>query len=174
MDTERPLRSVPDDELLHRLGTLVHQSRAVEHDLVTHIAEVDARKLYARAASSSMHAYCTDVLYLSGAEAYLRIAAARASLKHPVLLTMLADGRLHLTAVGLLAPHLTEKNRDELLARATHQPKRRILKLIAEVAPRPDVPSVIRKLPERRPVPADPVATPQVELRPDGVGTASV
>jgi hypothetical protein len=169
-DTPRPLRSVPDDDLLRRLGSLVHQSRSVEHDLVAHIAEVDARKLYAREAASSMHAYCTNVLHLSGAEAYLRIAAARASLKHPVLLTMLADGRLNLTTIGLLAPHLTPVNRDDLLARATHQSKRRILALIAALMPRPDVPAVMRKLPERRVAPAAPV----LALRPDAVSMAAI
>ena len=43
-----------------------------------------------------MFAYCTEVLHLSEAEAYLRIAAARAAREHPLLLTLLADGRLHL------------------------------------------------------------------------------
>jgi hypothetical protein len=33
---------------------------------------------------------CTEFLHLSEAEAYLRIAAARASREHPLLLTMLA------------------------------------------------------------------------------------
>jgi len=149
-NTPRPLLSVPDDELLRRLGVLVHQSRAVEHDVVTHIAEVDARKLYAREASPSMFSYCTNVLHLSGAEAYLRIAAARASRKHPILLTMLADGRLNLTTIELLARHLTPANRDSLLTRAAYASKREVLKLIAEIAPRPDVPTVMRKLPERR------------------------
>jgi hypothetical protein len=165
-DTPRPLRSVPDDDLLRRLGSLVHQSRSVEHDLVADIAEVDARKLYAREAASSMHAYCTSVLHLSGAEAYLRIAAARASLKHPVLLIMLADGRLNLTTIGLLAPHLTPENRDALLARATHQSKRRILALVAALKPRPDVAAVIRKLPERR--------VPALAPRPDVVSAAPI
>ena len=54
-----------------------------------------------------MFVYCTEVLHLSGAEAYLRITVARAARKHPVLLTLLEDGRLHLTGVALLAPHLT-------------------------------------------------------------------
>jgi hypothetical protein len=36
-----------------------------------------------------------------------------------MLLEMLRDGRLHLSGIGLLAPHLTEANRDEVLARAT-------------------------------------------------------
>src|SRR5262245_3320720 len=172
MEDSRPLRSIADDELLRRLGALVGESRSVEHDLVAHIAEVDARKLYAREASSSMHVYCTNVLHLSGAEAYLRIAAARASLKHPILLTMLADGRLNLTAVGLLAPHLTAGNRDALLARAVHQSKRRIQRLVAEVAPRPDVPAVMRKLPERRAAACLP--PPPLTLSPEAVGAAPV
>jgi hypothetical protein len=92
--------------LLRRLADLVRQSRSVEHDLLAHIAEVDARKLYAREACSSMFGYCARVLGLTGAEAYMRITAARASRKHPVLLTMLADGRLSVTTICLLAPHL--------------------------------------------------------------------
>ena len=103
----RSLELIPDDDLLRRLVEILRQSRRVEADLVAHIGEVDARRLYAREASPSMFAYCTETLHLSEAEAYLRIAAARASREHPVLLTMLASGRLHLTAIAKLAPHLT-------------------------------------------------------------------
>jgi hypothetical protein len=96
-----------------------------------------------------MFVYCRDVLHLSEPEAYLRIAVARASREHPMLLTMLADGRLHLTAIDKLAPHLTRANRDGLLQRATHRTKRQIEELIAEIAPLPDVPALLRKLPDR-------------------------
>ena len=150
MEHKRPLESISDDELLRRLTELMRQSRRVEADLVAHIGEVDERRLYAREASPSMFAYCTEVLHLSEAEAYLRIAVARASREHPMLLTMLGDGRLHLTGIVRLAPHLTRENRDALLERATHRSKRQIEELIAEIAPRPDVPAVMRKLPERR------------------------
>ena len=57
-----------------------------------------------------MHNYCTDVLRLSDAEAYLRIRAARASRNHPMLVTMLEDGRVHLSGIAELAPHLTDAN----------------------------------------------------------------
>jgi hypothetical protein len=167
MEEKRPLQSIPDDELLHRLAELMGQSRRVEADIVAHIAEVDARRLYAREALPSMFAYCTDVLHLSEAEAYLRISAARASREHPMLLAMLADGRVHLTAIAKLAPHLTRENRDGLLERATHRSKRRIEEQIAEIAPRPDVPGMVRKLPERRTLPTAGL----LELRPDGVAT---
>jgi hypothetical protein len=147
---ERDLAAIPDNELLRRLAELVRQSRFVEADLVAHIGEVDSRRLYARSASPSMFSYCTEVLHLSEAEAYLRIAAARASRRHPTLLAMLTDGRLHLTAIGRLAPHLTPENREALLERAAHKSKREIEELVAELAPRPDAPTLIRRLPERR------------------------
>ena len=91
-----------------------------------------------------MFSYCIHVLHLSEPEAYLRITTARAARSHPVLLAMLADGRLHLSGIAKLAPHLTPENRDALLSRATHRSKRQILELIAEICPRPDVPSLVR------------------------------
>jgi len=144
MEDTRSLDLLSDDELLHRLVELLRQSRRVEADLVAHIGEVDSRRLYAREASPSMFAYCTERLHLSDAEAYLRIAAARAAREHPMLLAMLADGRLHLTAIGKLAPYLTPENRDRLLERAAHRTKRQVEELVAEVAPRPDAPTVMR------------------------------
>jgi hypothetical protein len=185
MQHERPLATLSDDELLRRLAELLHQSRRIEAELVAHLAEVDERRLYARQAFPSLFAYCTEALHLSEAEAYLRIAAARASWDHPMLLTMLGDGRLHLTGIAKLAPHLTGENRDALLQRATHRTKREIEELVAEIAPRPDVPAVMRKLPERSlpegrttPTPAIPlgqdlVPMPVHQLRPDGVPSAA-
>ncbi len=186
METTNELKSVPDDELLRRLAGLLRQSRRVEADLVGHIAEVDRRRLYARSASPSMFAYATEVLHLSEAEAYLRITAARASREHPMLLAMLADGRLHLTAIAKLAPHLTAENREALLAKAAHLGKREIEELVAELAPRPDVPALMRRLPERRghnPGSTPPrstelgsadVATREAGFRAAGVATAEV
>jgi hypothetical protein len=190
MERTGSLTSFSDEELLRRLSDLLGQSRRDEADLVSHIGEVDARRLYAREASPSMFVYCTQVLHLSEAEAYLRIAAARASREHPLLLTMLADGRLHLTAIAKLAPHLTRENREALLTRAAHKSRREIEQLLAELVPRPDAPVVMRKLPERRagttspPAPrigSDAEALPlgprpeggpslDPQLRPDGAG----
>jgi hypothetical protein len=150
MDSSRPLKSIPDDELLRRLSDLLRDSRRIEADLVAHIGEVDERRLYARDAAPSMFAWCTAVLHLSEAEAYLRITVARASREHPMLLDMLRAGRLHLTGISKLAPHLTRENSHRLLERAARKSKRQIEELLAEVGPRPDAPSLMRKLPERR------------------------
>ncbi len=172
MQCTSELKSISDDDLLRRLVDLLRQSRRCEADLVAHIGEVDARRLYAREASPSMFAYCTEVLHLSEAEAYLRIAAARASREHPVLLEMLADGRLHLTAIAKLAPHLTVENREALLKRATHKSKRQIEELIAELEPRPDAPALMRKLPAPQPGPA--AVGSALGLRLDGIASADL
>lgn len=190
VDMKRPLtepglalsmRALSDDELLRSLVELTRQARRVEADLVAHLAEVDERRLYARLAHSSLFAYCTEALHLSEAEAYLRIAGARASREHPALLEMLRDGRLHLTAIALLAPHLTAANRESVLARAVHRSRRQIEELVVELSPRPEAPAQIRRLPERRPIVArlappllggEPV--PASQLRSDGVAGATI
>ena len=163
MERTHSLTSFSDDDLLRRLSDLLGQSRRDEADLVAHIGEVDRRRLYAREASPSMFGYCTDVLHLSEAEAYLRIAAARAAREHPILLTLLADGRLHLTAIAKLAPHLTLENREALLNRAAHRSKREIEELVAEISPRPDAPAVMRKLPDKREGTTSPALRPRPE-----------
>jgi hypothetical protein len=169
--TCRELKSISDDELLRRLSDLLKQSRRAEAELVAHIGEVEERLLYARHASS-MFTYCTEILHLSEHEAYLRIGAARASRRHPVLLKMLADGRLHLSRIAKLAPHLTEANREEVLARATHKTKRQIEELVAALSPRPDVPAEIRKLPAPRAKTSSDGRA--VQLGPDQVGSHPV
>jgi hypothetical protein len=180
MQSERALHTILDDELLRRLGELVSHSRRVEADLVAHIGEVDERRLYAREASPSMFAYCTERLHLSEAEAYRRITVARAARKHAVLLAMLRDGRLHLSGIAMLAPLITQDNRDAVLARATHRSKRQIEELVAELSPRPDAPSMMRKLPQKRqaPLTALPPGRDQhrrvaLELVPGRVSTAA-
>ena len=90
MHFDLALHTVPDDELLRRLHELTAHSRSTLADLIAHIGEVDRRRLYARSASPSMFRYCIHVLHLSEPEACLRIVAARAARKHPVLLAMLA------------------------------------------------------------------------------------
>src|SRR5262245_47215063 len=177
MSLTHTLESLSDDEVLTGLDDLLRQSRRLEAPLVAHIGEVHARHLYARYAASSMFSYCTTVLHLSEGEAQLRIAVAKATREHPILLDMLADGRLHLSGIAKLEPILTPENREPLLARATHKTKREIEEMVAALAPRPDAPSVIRKLPERqqraepRPEDLQRVLEPLAHVVPSSLGT---
>ncbi|MGH7340592.1 MAG: HNH endonuclease, partial [Candidatus Rokuibacteriota bacterium] len=85
-----------DEDLLRDLATLVARDRAITADILAHIAEVDARRLYLPAAYPSMHAYCVGALHLADDAAYKRVQAARAARRFPQLFEAVADGRLHL------------------------------------------------------------------------------
>jgi len=78
----------------------------------------------------SLNEYCCGALKLSSDAAGRRIHAARAARRFPVIFAMCADGRLSLTAVNLLAPHLTEANADELLVAAAGRTRSEIDELI--------------------------------------------
>ena len=154
------LGALSDEVLLARLVDVLSRGRRVEAEIIAHIAEVDARRLYLGQACSSMHVYVTERLHLSDAEAYLRITVARLSRRFPVVLAMLADGRAHLSGLVRLAPHLSDENADEILGRASFRSKREIELLVAELAPRPDAPPRIRRLPAAQTRPTAGAAAP--------------
>ena len=83
---------------------------------LAHLAEVDARRLYARTCTS-MFEYCVRKLGFSEDVAAQRIHAARTARSFPAIFAALAEGRLHPAGVRLLAPVLNEDNAAELLAR---------------------------------------------------------
>jgi hypothetical protein len=146
---EESLSNVSDAELVARLEALVREKRLVTVAVLLHLAEVEARQLHLRAACSSMYVYCTRVLGMSEDESFKRIRAARAVRRHPVVAAALADGRLHLTGVVLLAPHLTGQNAEELVAAASGRSKVEIEILLARRAPRPDVPERLERVAEQ-------------------------
>ena len=148
-----------DRELLAEIKTLAEHERVATAGLIATLAELDARRLYLGEGCSSLFSYCTRVLHLSEHAAYGRIEAARAARRHPVILDMLAAGSVNLTAVCLLAPHLTEVNHVEVLNAARHKSKREVEHLVASLRPQPAVPSVVRKLPARVSSPAQGTAT---------------
>jgi hypothetical protein len=133
------LDHLSDAVLLCRLSELVALDRTTTAELLAHIAEVDARHLYAPAGYPSMFAYCVEELHLSEVSAGKRIHAARAARKFPALLAALEEGRIHLTAICLLAPHVTEENIERLIAAATHKGKTEIEEWLVVHAMRPPV-----------------------------------
>lgn len=116
--------------------------------MVACLAEMDMRRLYLGEGCRSLFAYCTQVLHLSEHAAYARIEAARAVRRFPVILERLSGGDITLTAIGLLRPHLTEANHLEILDWARFKLKRDVEELVASLAPKPDAPAMVRKLPE--------------------------
>ena len=153
------LSHLADHVLVRDLAAIVARDRETTATLLAHLAEVDARKLYLPAAYPSMFAYCVGELGLSEDAAFRRIRAARTARQFPALFAALADGRLSLSAVLLLAPHLTPENADELLGAATHKRKAELERLLAERFPQPDVATLVQALPT-------PAAAPQLAPAP--------
>jgi hypothetical protein len=136
-----------DSDLIIAVNRLAQSERRTTVDLIGHLAELDARRLYLGAGFSSLFTYCTEVLRLSEHEAYNRIEAARAARRFPILLGLLEEGRLNLTTVRLLGPHLTPENHQELVAAAADKSKREVEELLARRFPQPAVASSVRRLP---------------------------
>jgi uncharacterized membrane protein YgcG len=160
---ESAVWSMSNEELLAAARDLVRRSQDVEARLLVHLGEIDERKLYLDCSSPSMFAYCVGELGLSEDAAYNRILVARAGRRLPAILDAIRDGRVHLWGMRLLTPHLTEANHRLLIAQATGKSKREIEELVASLAPRAPVASMIRSIPERSALiglPAAPGAAP--------------
>jgi hypothetical protein len=156
------LTHLPDQDLVHELKSLVSRERQTTALLIAHLAEVDARRLYAPAGYPSMFEYCVGELRFSDQSAFKRIRVARLAQQFPAIYGMLADGRLHVSGVVMISAHLTPENADDLLAAAARQTRAGIEQLLAGRFPRPDLPTLV-----------EPVAPPEdvPQLSPGRVGT---
>jgi hypothetical protein len=139
--------ALSDGDLLSRLSCLAVRSREDTVEMVAHLAELQARRIYLAEGYGSAFVYCRAALCLSEHAAYSRLLAARVARQFPVVLEGLADGSLNLTTVRLLAPHLTPDNHRDVLAQAAGRSKREIETLVARLAPQLDVKPLVRKLP---------------------------
>ena len=86
---------------------------------------------------------------MSEDQAFKRIRAARAMRMFPVVGAAVAEGRLHLTAVVRLAPHLTADKVDALVAEASGKSKAQIEVLLARLAPEADVAERLERVAEQ-------------------------
>jgi 5-methylcytosine-specific restriction endonuclease McrA len=156
---KRYARSQFSDDALHR-NAITHagMERGATADLLADLAEIDMRRFYLAMAYPSLFAYCLAELKLSEDAAYKRIKVARAARRFPVIFDAVGDGRLNLSGVCLLAPHLTEETAPELITAAMNQSNAEIEKLLAIRFPRPDVPAFVA------PIQAFPPVAPAAEL----------
>ena len=145
-----PVSRLSNEALIHELEQSVAQDCPHTARQVALIGEVERRRLYAPAGYPSMYKYCVGRLRLSEDAAYKRIQVARAARRYPAVLAALAGGRVHLTGLNLIAPHLKELAPavvDELLAAATHRTKKYIEQLLAERFPKEDLKAEVRSIP---------------------------
>ena len=144
MRDEGRIRALGDDELLAALRSLVQRDNELLAELLSHLAELDQRRLYLDLGFPSLHAYCTTALGMCESTAGRRITAARVCRKFPDVLSRVAKGELHLSAVCSMSPHLDWNNAPELIEVCKNQSRRKVDEILAARFPRADVREKVR------------------------------
>ena len=164
------LRSLSDSSVLAGLTQIVRQSHAVTAALIAHVLEIEHRQLYRDMGYDSMRAFLILEHHVSEDAAERRLQAAHAVRRHPELLERVADGRLHLTAVGMLSAHLDGADAPELIEAATHRTRSQIQALLiarkpaSAHVPQPEI-ALSSSEPAPAQVPGEPAPAP-VEVEP--------
>jgi len=158
------LKCLTDAELLDKVKSLAGRERSATALLVAHLAELDTRDALLREGYASLFAYCREALGLSEHGALNRIEVARAARRFPAILDLLADGRVNLTTLRLLAPHLTAANFERVLAEARGKRTEEIRAMAGGLSARSVGPSPAR--PNVAPAPAPDSATPSKQQAP--------
>jgi hypothetical protein len=143
--------------LIAEFDALVAENHRSFAALITRIAEIDERRLYLEEGCPSMSAFLMQRMRLpTQNSAYKRLTAARTVRKYPGVLVAVSDGRLNLSAVLMLAPHLTPSNADALVGAALDKTCFELQVVLAERFPRPDLPERLSAIaaPESLPIPA--------------------
>lgn len=129
-------QGMTDDELLDELEAAVKGERTSLIRTLSCLGEVDHRSLPEGRGYPSLYIYCVKKLRLTDDEAYRRIHAARAARRHPAIFSYLSEGLLSLSGVSMLAPHLTQENSAELLAKAQGRSLRELRFLLVSLGVR--------------------------------------
>ena len=109
------LQNLSNDQVTRQVVQLNRKQRLVDAELLLYLSELDCRKLYRNHACSSLFDFLTARLGQSEDVAYRWMWGARLLRAFPLVYELLANGRLHLSALMLLKPHLTEENHRDLV-----------------------------------------------------------
>ncbi len=90
--------------------------------------------------------FCVHKVHYSEQSAFKRIRVARLARQFPAIYDLLAEGKLHLSALVTLSAHLTPENAGDLLAASVHRTKAQLEQMLAERFPQPDLPAMIAAL----------------------------
>jgi hypothetical protein len=148
------LAHLSNDEVMAQLKSICSEGNRVLARLIVVLIEVEARRMHLEAACPSMFDFCVRKLGMSEGEAFRRLNAARLVARFPEILGQIERGEIHLSALQLLAKHLTPDNVAALTSAAAGKTKAEVQALIAERAPSSDVLPIIRTVPATEPVSA--------------------
>ncbi len=104
------LKDITDKKLLFETKKLVKKEQEVIGRIITHLEEIEARKLYSDLLYDSIYSYCMYELGYSKDQAYRRISAMRLSKKLPEVKSKIERGTLNLSSANMLATLIKDTN----------------------------------------------------------------
>ncbi|MBY0369926.1 hypothetical protein K2X33_04515 [bacterium] len=119
-------------ELLVGIKSWVKKEKQATLIVLEYLSEIDRRNLWQEEGYSSLSDFCMRYLGYSGPEAARRIHAAGCVEKIPEVKPLLEDSRLSLSAISLIAPHITAANAPKMLPLVAGKSTREIPELLAE------------------------------------------
>jgi hypothetical protein len=125
------LTHLRDDTIARNLKELDERGLTTKAALLAHLAEFEERRLHVPAAFPSLLEYCTGYLGWHREAALKRIRAARTARQYPAIFEAIEKGRLHISSIVLLRPHLTTQNVDELIQASSGKSKSEVEQLLA-------------------------------------------
>ncbi len=145
----RGLEGLSLQELSRGAEKLARGERRLTAALVAHIAEISRRKGHLELGFKSLFEYCRNVLRLSEGATWRRMQVASSSRRFPRVLAHLAEGKVSLSSLSLLAPHLSEDNVEKILGEAEGKTTGKVKEIVAALRPKPAAEPMIRRKPAR-------------------------
>jgi len=135
-----------DSNLIAALKKARSEERAIQCMALALIAEVERRMLFAEAGYPSLFQYLVSELGYSEASILKRIQVSRLLSRFPQIFNLLQEGKISMTALMKLAPHLKHSNLHELLNRCLGKSVREVERMIAGISPEKAKPDQIRAI----------------------------
>ncbi len=150
MQTEFELKHLSDTEILAAVDRLRSAECVTQAQFLVYINIIQARELFAGEGYSSLHKYLMARFHYSKSSALRRMHAAGLARKFPLAYTLLAEGKLSLSHLQVLAPKMTVENAERLFAKAVKQSVEQLEESLAEEFARPEAPDKLDPLGDDR------------------------
>jgi hypothetical protein len=117
----RIMSRLTDRARFRRQAALARLEREKDAVFLACLGDMDARESHLLMGYPTTYHLCVEHFQMDEDDASSHVQAARAAHRFPAILAAVADGRLRINCVGLMAPYLTPENAGELLAAAEHK-----------------------------------------------------
>ena len=104
-------KEINDQELGHRLLSLVRQERKLTSQILDYLKEVEDRKLFAKRGYPSLFSYCTEFLGYTESAAQRRISSMRLLREIPQIKEQITSGELSLSNISKAASFFRQEQK---------------------------------------------------------------